>query len=660
MALSRSLWLCLAVVASSGAAKTCSVDGEECFDEEKYIEQQQVQLLQAQMKVHKADKHAKSEDEIVGSDVVKDLPVLPEDRTPRQRSFIETEGGVKPANHVRYEKKLLHAMMQKQSPDGTLQAIDDVLNTAEELTGDSEVESALEEFEQTVANGENASSLVVGNGSDHEAVMKAIEEMSVDMSPEDAVARNGQPITGKLINRLNGIVDTPEQAPANFSEPHILVEADMLVSTNEEALMLSQLAKAGKAWTKKLWKNNMAIPYCFSYSLATKSKKAFQDAVQHYKQHIPCVGFKEVSVKNSWEEKCSEEPGIFVKSNKPGMCFANLGQPSSYNGKYNPSVCHLGSGCDTMGVAAHEIGHNLGMLHEQSRPDHSQYVTILWYNIKTSPQDMRSQYKLDDINADTTVDYDIMSLMHYGDSEFGAIGSDGRPKTTMLFNGASSKTMGNRQGLTMADSKQLAKMYKCEGQLTTFTLCTSKEDSATYVPCKCHAPYFKTKKGSGYKCAANKCPDFAGGNGRTHCGCPVTCKTECFNNGGKRYCGCKDCNTATSTTPAARPPPPPTPPSTSTTAPPPPTWTPPSPTPPASPPSPTPPASHTFKCKLDWEAHLKKYCANVNTYPFIAATADCTMSYTHSSYSAVVSSCTNHWGYQCYLYDSYGSYSCYR
>jgi len=55
MALSRSLWLYLALVTSSGAAKTCSVDGGECFDEEKYVEQQQVSLLQAQMQVHKAD-----------------------------------------------------------------------------------------------------------------------------------------------------------------------------------------------------------------------------------------------------------------------------------------------------------------------------------------------------------------------------------------------------------------------------------------------------------------------------------------------------------------------------------------------------------------------------------------------------------------------------
>jgi len=293
------------------------------------------------------------------------------------------------------------------------------------------------------------------------------------------------------------------------------------------------------------------------------------------------------------------------------------------------------------------------------------------------------------------VDYDIMSLMHYGDTEFGAIGSDGRPKTTMLFNGASSKTMGNRQGLTMADSKQLAKMYKCEGQLTTFTLCTSKEDSATYVPCKCHAPYFKTKKGSGYKCAANKCPDFAGGNGRTHCGCPVTCKTECFNNGGKRYCGCKDCNTATSTTPAARPPPPPTPPSTSTTAPPPPLhqpdaltvavcpgsecklsgqsclegdgyccgtdlrWregmcapltTPTTPTTTLAPA--TAPPGVNWTCSLS-DIVMANYCSS--GYPFIAASHDCHYSWYSSSASDAVSSCTNAAGYTCYVYDQYGT-----
>lgn len=41
----------------------------------------------------------------------------------------------------------------------------------------------------------------------------------------------------------------------------------------------------------------------------------------------------------------------------------------------------LASGCQYKGTAMHEIGHSIGLYHEQSRPDRDYYVRILWNNI---------------------------------------------------------------------------------------------------------------------------------------------------------------------------------------------------------------------------------------------------------------------------------------
>ena len=66
-------------------------------------------------------------------------------------------------------------------------------------------------------------------------------------------------------------------------------------------------------------------------------------------------------------------------------------------------------------ILIHELGHAIGLIHEQSRPDRDRYVHILFDNIV--PGKEKNFDRFTDADVDTMgISYDYRSVMHYGSS----------------------------------------------------------------------------------------------------------------------------------------------------------------------------------------------------------------------------------------------------
>lgn len=109
----------------------------------------------------------------------------------------------------------------------------------------------------------------------------------------------------------------------------------------------------------------------------------------------------------------------------------------------------LGAGCETLGIAVHEICHALGLWHEQSREDRDGNVRIVWANIQAGREHNFNQQIVDGDDIGT---YDFGSIMHYGRRAF----SNNNQDTIVPVGG---QAIGQRNGLSAGDIAAIRAMY---------------------------------------------------------------------------------------------------------------------------------------------------------------------------------------------------------
>jgi hypothetical protein len=172
------------------------------------------------------------------------------------------------------------------------------------------------------------------------------------------------------------------------------------------------------------------------YTVVAALRNVVNQAIAHFQANTR-IRFVERTAANS-----AQFPN-FVAFEQQDGCWSQVGM------RGGRQVISLGAGCETMGIAVHEICHALGLWHEQSREDRDQNVRIVWANIQAGREHNFNQQITDgdDIGA-----YEFGSIMHYGRRAFSRNNQD----TIVPLGG---QGIGQRNGLSAGDISAIRAMY---------------------------------------------------------------------------------------------------------------------------------------------------------------------------------------------------------
>ena len=180
------------------------------------------------------------------------------------------------------------------------------------------------------------------------------------------------------------------------------------------------------------------IPFSFAPALPPQNQLAILDAMSSWEK-VTKVRFVELSDSNA--DKYSDYL-LFTPTD-------NL-KCSSFVGRQGGSqIILLGPNCAAMNVA-HELGHALGLWHEQSRNDRDGYIQILWENID---EDYRYNFNQHINDGQDFGYYDYQSIMHYTAYAFS---KNGKPTIIPLEEGV---IIGQRKQLSAKDIAAVNAMY---------------------------------------------------------------------------------------------------------------------------------------------------------------------------------------------------------
>ena len=224
---------------------------------------------------------------------------------------------------------------------------------------------------------------------DNDASVHAIEEIST----KNTMVELAFPHEKGSIEEIT-FFGTPLQAE-KVGKTYV-VDGDMLIIPDKD---VPTFKSTGRSIQSARWPNNI-IYYEIQPNLPNQQR--ITDAIAAWEAIAPLT----------FIERTDQEDYIFFRTG--GGCSSFVGRVGG------AQDITLSSGCST-GNTIHEIGHALGLWHEQSRVDRDEFLTINFQNIEEGAENNFETYAAQGFDgAEYTEELDFNSIMLYGSFFFSA------------------------------------------------------------------------------------------------------------------------------------------------------------------------------------------------------------------------------------------------